>query len=98
MNAKSIAIAVIAGCLLSPLVAFADDWKDESGKGRGNRGGVTIQLPYPAAPPAYDPRYQAPQGYYYGQSIPNGHLPPPGECRVWYPDRPAGHQPPPFKC
>lgn len=30
--------------------------------------------------------------------IPNGHLPPPGECRIWYPDRPAGHQPPPFKC
>ena len=24
--------------------------------------------------------------------IPNGHLPPPGECRIWYPDRPAGHQ------
>jgi hypothetical protein len=30
--------------------------------------------------------------------IPNGHLPPPGECRIWYPDKPAGHQPPPFKC
>ena len=30
--------------------------------------------------------------------IPNGHLPPPGSCRVWYPDRPAGHQPPPTSC
>lgn len=30
--------------------------------------------------------------------IPNGHLPPPGECRIWYPDRPPGHQPPPFPC
>ena len=30
--------------------------------------------------------------------IPDGHLPPPGECRLWYPDRPAGHQPPPSKC
>jgi hypothetical protein len=30
--------------------------------------------------------------------IPNGHLPPPGECRIWYPDRPAGHQPPPGRC
>lgn len=30
--------------------------------------------------------------------IPKGHLPPPGECRIWYPDRPAGHQPPPHKC
>lgn len=30
--------------------------------------------------------------------IPPGHLPPPGECRVWYPDRPPGHQPPPGPC
>lgn len=30
--------------------------------------------------------------------IPRGHLPPPGECRTWYPDRPAGHQPPPYRC
>ncbi len=27
--------------------------------------------------------------------IPPGHLPPPGEFRLWYPDRPPGHQPPP---
>jgi hypothetical protein len=32
------------------------------------------------------------------QRIPPGHLPPPGECRVWYDDRPAGHQPPPTNC
>jgi hypothetical protein len=31
-------------------------------------------------------------------NIPKGHYPPPGECRIWYPDRPAGHQPPPVKC
>lgn len=30
--------------------------------------------------------------------IPQGHLPPPGECRIWYPDRPPGQQPPPGKC
>lgn len=30
--------------------------------------------------------------------IPAGHLPPPGSCRIWYPDRPAGHQPPPGDC
>lgn len=30
--------------------------------------------------------------------IPKGHLPPPGECKVWFPDRPAGHQPPPQSC
>ena len=31
-------------------------------------------------------------------NIPAGHLPPPGECRIWYPDRPAGQQPPPGDC
>jgi len=30
--------------------------------------------------------------------IPEGQLPPPGECRVWFPRRPAGQQPPPQHC
>ncbi len=30
--------------------------------------------------------------------IPPGHLPPPGECRIWFPGRPPGHQPPPGRC
>jgi len=30
--------------------------------------------------------------------IPKGHYPPPGECRIWYPDRPAGQQPAPTGC
>lgn len=30
--------------------------------------------------------------------IPPGHMPPPGECRIWFPDRPPGQQPPPGKC
>lgn len=38
-------------------------------------------------------------GGHYGQpAIPKGHMPPPGECRIWYPDRPAGQQPPPGDC
>lgn len=32
------------------------------------------------------------------QGIPPGHLPPPGECRVWYDGRPPGQQPPPTDC
>ncbi|SDY54535.1 lysozyme inhibitor LprI family protein [Citreimonas salinaria] len=30
--------------------------------------------------------------------VPAGHLPPPGLCQVWYPDRPPGQQPPPTDC
>ena len=30
--------------------------------------------------------------------IPRGHLPPPGECRVWFPGRPPGRQPRPESC
>ena len=30
--------------------------------------------------------------------IPPGHMPPPGECRVWYPGVPPGHQPPSVAC
>lgn len=32
------------------------------------------------------------------QGIPPGHLPPPGECRVWYDGEPPGQQPPPTDC
>lgn len=35
---------------------------------------------------------------YANLGIPEGHLPPPGACRVWYPGKPAGHQPPPGPC
>ena len=30
--------------------------------------------------------------------IPPGHLPPPGQCRIWIPGRPPGHQPSPGQC
>jgi hypothetical protein len=37
-------------------------------------------------------------GTYDAVEIPRGHLPPPGKCRIWFPDRPPGHQPAPGKC
>ncbi len=45
--------------------------------------------------------YAEPAPVYHGGQpvhVPPGHLPPPGQCRVWYPDRPPGHQPPPGPC
>ncbi|MCE8019925.1 hypothetical protein HOP51_07330 [Halomonas sp. MCCC 1A11036] len=39
-------------------------------------------------------RSHAPGGY----GIPPGHMPPPGECRIWYHDSPPGQQPPPGDC
>lgn len=30
--------------------------------------------------------------------IPPGHMPPPGNCRIWYPERPPGEQPSPGDC
>lgn len=31
-------------------------------------------------------------------SMPAGHRPPPGQCRIWFPGRPPGQQPPPGDC
>lgn len=31
-------------------------------------------------------------------NVPPGHMPPPGQCRIWYPERPPGQQPPPGDC
>ncbi|WP_053159863.1 tetratricopeptide repeat protein [Pseudomonas sp. P1.8] len=35
---------------------------------------------------------------YAEAEIPRGHRPPPGKCRIWFPDRPPGQQPAPGKC
>ena len=42
------------------------------------------------------PPYSLPHPESY--RIPEGHLPPPGECRIWSPDGPPGQQPPPGNC
>ena len=52
--------------------------------GESPRGGpVYVPGPSVAAPPVH---------------IPSGHYPPPGSCRIWFPDRPPGQQPPPGPC
>jgi hypothetical protein len=44
-----------------------------------------------ASPYGHNPGYRAP-------AIPEGHMPPPGECRIWYPGLEPGQQPPPGPC
>ena len=38
------------------------------------------------------------QPYQHAYKVPPGHLPPPGQCRIWYPELPPGQQPPPGDC
>jgi hypothetical protein len=67
---------------------------------------ATVVLAGVVATPAFAQRsidrYGKPhQGSRYSaeaQNVPAGHLPPPGQCRVWYDGQPAGHQPPPTSC
>lgn len=86
--------------------AIADKDKDESGKGRGpkqeyhkgkNEGDKGQEPTHEYRSDNYNGAYFHRYGY-ERLRIPKGHYPPPGECRVWYPDRPAGQQPPPGIC
>ena len=87
---KRAALMVLFGLSVLGPAVHADEGKDESGKGKGKQQ------------QREERKQQDERSSYFqqrGQSrIPDGHLPPPGECRIWYPDRPAGQQPPPFKC
>lgn len=91
MKTLKVLSLVFAVCCLIASVSLADEGKDESGKGKKR------------PPEAQDKRGDE-QGSYFHQhgytrlDIPKGHYPSPGECRIWYPDRPAGQQPPPVKC
>ena len=77
----------------------SDDDRDKRGKdGRydsryprpvGGLGGVLGRVILPRAGTT-GPRELA--------GVPRGQYPPPGECRVWYPNRPPGQQPPPTSC
>jgi hypothetical protein len=58
----------------------------------GKRGSRHEARPRPFLAPGEEP------SRYVLDSIPPGHLPPPGTCRLWYADRPPGHQPPPGPC
>jgi hypothetical protein len=92
-----VAVALVTTCGM----AFADPDKDESGKGKDReRHGERERH---EASQHHDGKSHEGKSYFHRQGytrlkIPEGHYPPPGECRFWYPDKPAGQQPPPVKC
>lgn len=83
-------IALVSGLLVATFAA-ADEWKDESGKGKKKEY-------YSEERRGHDDRSYFHEHGYTQLEIPEGHYPPPGECRIWFPDRPPGQQPPPVKC
>ena len=90
------AVLAFVGLAVLAAAAYADEGKDESGKGKERREERKRNDEGERRDPRDDrSSYFRQRGH---DRIPDGHLPPPGECRIWYPDRPAGHQPPPFKC
>lgn len=96
-----IAVTTIAGLLLLGAGAHADEGKDESGKGKQRYEERFERSERGERSERFDRDRRDGNSHFHRQGqtrIPNGHLPPPGECRVWYPNRPAGQQPPPFKC
>ena len=77
--------------------AMADPGKDEAhGKEQKEHKGKHRSRAKDRESRGYDGYFH--EHGYTTLGIPEGHLPPPGRCRLWYPDRPPGHQPPPERC
>jgi hypothetical protein len=100
-------VRLLAACLVmalcAPPAALGDPWKDESGQ-RGERWREgRDRRDHRDHDRDRGPRRE---GWGWGWApapfaqprVPPGHLPPPGECRLWFPDRPPGQQPPPGRC
>lgn len=84
------ALGGAAGAAVGTAIATHGGKNGEEGKGSGKPKVYEQQVGYQAV---YEPPRH--RGH---RKIPPGHMPPPGQCRVWYPDRPADHQPPPGNC
>lgn len=86
-------LSMLAMLLASFSVCFADKGKDESGKGKGRSA-----KGYREGGDRDDRDSYFHRRGYSRLTIPPGHYPPPGECRIWFPGRPPGQQPPPGDC
>jgi hypothetical protein len=58
--------------------------------------GSLLIVRIPASRPAGGITVRPAQGRAF--NIPPGHYPPPGQCRIWHPNRPPGLQSPPGRC
>lgn len=89
----------------------ADEGKNESGKRGGykvERREGDCKYEFKAGPGGSKEEWKCGNGgrrypatavpFPPGRAIPKGHLPPPGECRIWYRGREPGQQPPPRPC
>jgi hypothetical protein len=90
---KLLFVGIAVSALFAITPAFSDEGKDESGKGREQRHFSPKQHGSNDNRATYFQRHG-----YTRLNIPAGHYPPPGECRIWFPDRSPGQQPPPGNC
>ncbi|WP_166359261.1 tetratricopeptide repeat protein [Pseudomonas akapageensis] len=69
------------------LASAQAEWGSEAQTVGGPHGEGELQMT------SSEPEYEFDES-----DIPRGHWPPPGKCRIWFPDRPPGHQPKPGSC
>jgi hypothetical protein len=87
-------LALLTALAVAVATSGASAAKSKNGNGKSHwRDGY--ERSYRAEPYYGYERYDR---YRQQVHIPPGHRPPPGLCRIWYPDRPPGHQPPAGDC
>ena len=84
--------------IAAPTVADPDKDEAHGKEGKGNKEYHEKHRSKAKGWESHESSSYFPEHGYATLGIPPGHLPPPGKCRLWYPDRPPGHQPPPECC
>lgn len=105
MNIKAFTIfaTTILAIFVLTGIGSADEWKDESGKSREQQKQHEYDEGGKNAPAWNGDQGEGGESYFRSHGyerldIPPGHYPAPGECRIWFPNRPAGQQPAPGSC